>query len=82
MNYAIHVKQIPPHVVVTQRRHTSLAQLGGAMHLTLENIAAVLEPKSATRGRPFAVYYNEPFRPEDVDVEMGVMVDSEAKFAP
>ena len=81
MNYDIHVKQVPPQVVVTERRHTSLVELGRVMHSTLAKVATSVQPTEAARGAPFAVYYNEPFRPEDIDVEMGLPVASNAKVA-
>lgn len=82
MNYAVHVKHVPPQVVVSQRRHTSLAELGGAMHETIAEIVASVDPPDAMRGAPFAVYYNEPFKPEDVEVEMGVPVAPDTKVLP
>lgn len=80
MNYEVHVKQLPPQVVVTERRHATLAELGKAMHSTLAKVAGSVEPASAAAGAPFAVYYNEPFRPEDIDVEMGLPVAADAKI--
>jgi effector-binding domain-containing protein len=78
MNYEIHVKQVPAQVVVTHRCHAPLAGLRDAMHCTLGRIGATVEPRGAARGAPFAVYHNEPFRPEDVDVEMGLPVAADA----
>jgi effector-binding domain-containing protein len=78
MDYDIHVKQVPPQVVVTARCRTSLAELGKIMHATLAKVATSVEPAAAAQVPPFAVYYNEPFRPEDVDVEMGLPVTPEA----
>jgi len=79
MNYEVHVKQLTPQVVVTERRRATLKQLGHAMHSALAKVANAVEPPSATSGAPFAVYYNEPFRPEDIDVEMGLPVNADAK---
>lgn len=79
MNYDVHVKQVPPQVVVTERCHTRLAELGNVMHTTLAKVAGSVEPRDAARGAPFALYYNEPFRPEDIDVEMGVPVAADAE---
>jgi effector-binding domain-containing protein len=81
MNYDIHVKQVPPQVVVTERCHARLAELGKVMHSTLAKVATSVEPEGAARGAPFAVYYNEPFRPEDIDVEMGLPVAADARVA-
>lgn len=79
MNYEIHIKQVPPQVVVTERRHTTLAQLGEVMHETLAHVATAVDPPGAARGAPFAVYYDEPFRPEDIDLEVGLPVTADAK---
>ncbi|MBX3189201.1 MAG: GyrI-like domain-containing protein [Labilithrix sp.] len=81
MNYEIRVKQLPAQVVVTERCHATLAELGDTMHATLAKVALSVEPAGAARGAPFAVYYNEPFRPEDIDVELGVSVTPRAKVA-
>lgn len=78
MSYAIHVKQVAPQTVVTERKHTTLAELGKTMRATLAAIAGSVHPPAAARGVPFAIYYNEPFRPDDVDVEMGVPLASDA----
>lgn len=78
MQYDVHVKQSPPEVVVTQRCHTTLPELGKVMHATLARVATSVDPKDASRGAPFAVYYNEPFRPDDIDVEMGLPVAADA----
>ena len=82
MSYEIHVKHIPPQTVVTKRSHTTLADLGKTMHATLARIADSVEPRGAAHGVPFAIYYNEPFRPEDIDVEMGIPLDEGATSAP
>ncbi len=80
MHYEIHVKQAPPQVVATDRCHTRLSELGNVMHATLGKVASSIEPAAAAQGAPFAVYYNEPFRPDDIDVEMGVPVAPDAKI--
>jgi effector-binding domain-containing protein len=79
MIYDIHVKHVPHQVVVTERCHATLAELGNVMHSTLAKVASSVEPIGAARGAPFAVYHNEPFRPEDIDVEMGLPVPPGAK---
>lgn len=79
MNYDIHVKHVPPQVVVTERCRARLAELGKVMHAILAKVATSVDPLGAAQGVPFAVYYNEPFRPEDVDVEMGLPVRPDAK---
>lgn len=81
MSYAVHVKQVPPQVVVTQRLHTPLARIGDVMHATLAKVARSVQPVTAARGVPFAVYYNEPFRPDDVDVELGLPIASDAEVS-
>lgn len=81
MSYAVHIKQIPPQVVVTQRLHTSLAEIGNTMHATLAKVATSVQPATAAQGVPFAVYYNEPFQAEDIDVEVGLHVASDAKVS-
>jgi effector-binding domain-containing protein len=81
MNYDIHVKQLPPQVVVTERCHTRLPELGKTMHATLAKVATSVEPSEAAQGAPFAVYYNEPFKPDDIDVEMGLPVSPDAHVA-
>jgi effector-binding domain-containing protein len=78
MSYEVHVKQVPPEMVVTERCHTRLAELGTVMHAALARIAMSVEPAEAVQGAPFALYYNEPFRPEDIDVEMGLPVTADA----
>lgn len=79
MDYEIHVKQVAPQVVVTERCHTRLAELGKTMRATLAKVATSVDPAAAAQGAPFAFYYNEPFRPEDIDVEMGLPVTPDAR---
>ena len=81
MHYEIHVKELPPQVVVTERCHTRLPELGKTMHATLAKVATSVDPSDAAQGAPFAVYYNEPFKPEDIDVEMGLPVAPDAKVS-
>ena len=81
MNYDIHVKHAPPQVVITERCRTRLAEFGKVMHATLAKVATAVEPLGAAQGTPVAIYYNEPFRPEDVDVEMGLPVAPDAAVA-
>lgn len=78
MSYDIHVKHVPPQVVASARTHTVLGELGKVMHATLATIAGSVRPPDAAQGAPFAIYYNEPFRPDDIDVEVGVPVASAA----
>jgi len=79
MSYAVHVKQLTPQVVVTQRRHAALADLGTVMHSALAKVALSVAPKEAARGAPFTVYHGEEFRPDDLDVEMGLPVTGDAE---
>lgn len=81
MSYDVHVKQVPAQIVVSERRHTRLGELGKAMHATLAKVAASVDPIDAAQGAPFALYYNEPFKPEDIDVEMGLPVAPDARVA-
>lgn len=74
MNYQVHIKQQPQAHVVTKRTHTTLAKIGDTMSSTLATIAAEVTPPGAARGVPFAIYYNEPFKPDDIDVELGVPI--------
>jgi len=74
MNYQVHIKQLPQAHVVTKRMHTTLAKIGDAMTATLATIAAEVTPHGAARGVPFAIYHNEPFKPDDVDVELGIPI--------
>ena len=74
MNYDIHVKQVAPQVIASERRHTALAEIGNVMHSTLANIATSVHPSDAMQGAPFAIYYNEPFKPDDIDVELGLPI--------
>lgn len=82
MSYEIHVRQAPPEHVATKRMHTTLAHIGDAMHATLAQIGASVSPRGAARGAPFAIYYNEPFRPDDIDVELGMPIAAGAEIAP
>lgn len=72
MSYEIHVKQVPTQHVATNRTHTSLDTIGDAMTLTISKIAAGVTPAGAARGAPFAIYWNEPFKADDIDVELGI----------
>lgn len=78
MNQEIHVKQLAPQTVVTARMHATAEELGRAMQKTLTSIGRAVHPSGAARGVPFAIYHNEPFQPEDVDVEMGVPIATSA----
>jgi effector-binding domain-containing protein len=82
MSYDVHVKRVAPQPVVTARQHVVLAALGRAMHSTLATIALTVRPIDATQAAPFAIFYNEPFRPDDVDVEMGVPIAASATLDP
>lgn len=82
MGYEIHVKQLGPELVLTKRLHTTLPELGKTMNATLSTMTASVDPPSATAGVPFAIYHNEPFRPDDIDVEMGLPLAREAKVTP
>jgi effector-binding domain-containing protein len=79
MNYEVHVKQVAPATIVTERKRTTLAKLGGEMDSTLASIAGAVKPAGSAEGAPFAIYYNEPFRPDDIDVEMGLPVARDAE---
>jgi effector-binding domain-containing protein len=81
MNYEIHVKHVAPLVVATGRTHTALGELGHVMHATLATIAESVSPAGAVKGAPFAIYYNEPFDPDDIDVEMGLPIAADASVA-
>jgi len=74
MNYEIHVKQLPPQVIASERTHTALAELGNTMQSTLATIATSVHPPDAAQGAPFAIYYDEPIKPDDIDVEIGVPI--------
>lgn len=78
MNYEIHVKQVPAQLIASERRHTALAELGSTMQSTLAKIATSVHPPDATQGVPFAIYYDKPFKPEDIDVEIGVPIAQSA----
>jgi len=80
MVHDVHIKQIPPQPVATRRVHTTLENLGEAMHVALGEIAMHVEPKGAARGAPFAVYHNMPFQTGDVDVELGLPLVRGAKI--
>jgi effector-binding domain-containing protein len=81
MDYTIHVKQVPPQVVASERRHTAAAELGTVMQSTLARIALAVEPPDASQGVPFAIYYSAPSDPADLDVEVGVPIASDATLA-
>lgn len=78
MQYDIHVKQAAPQVIASARRHIVASDLGKVMHATLATVAGSVQPPDAAQGAPFAIYYNEPFRPDDVDVEVGVPIAGDA----
>jgi effector-binding domain-containing protein len=78
MSYEIRTKEVPRQPIATMRMHTSLSDIGVAMRTTLTALDTHVSPKQAN-AMPFAIYYNEPFRPGDIDVEMGIRVDSRAK---
>lgn len=78
MIHQIHVKQVAPRAVATRRMHTSLANIGHEMQTTLGEIATHVNPPRSARGVPFAIYHNEPFRPDDIDVELGLPLAEDA----
>ena len=82
MSYDIHVKQVAPQVIASERTHTALSEIGNVMHATLANIATSVRPPDAMQGAPFAIYYNEPFKPDDIDVEMGLPIAPGATIDP
>lgn len=76
MSYAIQVKDLPKQPVVTVRHHTSFDKLGDTQGASMRSILSSVEPKGAwPTSAPFAVYHNAPFRPDDVDVEFGVVLN-------
>lgn len=79
MSYAIHVKQVPTQTIVSARKeHATLGNLGAIMQSTLTTIGRAVHPSGAARGAPLAIYHNEPFHADDIDVEMGVPVSAVA----
>jgi effector-binding domain-containing protein len=77
MSYEVHIKQVPPETIVTERCHTSLPQLADVMQFTFGKLFTSIESPGGPRGAPFAIYHDEQFRPEDIDVELGVPVSSD-----
>ena len=77
MSYEIRTKEVPDHAVATMRMHTSLTEIPQAMRATLNALATHVTPKPSA-ATPFAIFYNEPFKPDDIDVEMGIAIDRDA----
>jgi effector-binding domain-containing protein len=73
--YEIRTAEMPPETILTKRVHTTLARVPAEMNATLQTIGRPVH------GVPFAIYHNEPFRPNDVDVEMGVTISPDLPFA-
>jgi effector-binding domain-containing protein len=82
MSHQIRLKQVAPLSVATRRMHTTLANIGHTMQATLGEIVTSVSPPDGAQGVPFAIYHNEPFRPDDVDVEMGLALAENATLAP
>src|SRR5688572_19814345 len=80
MSYEVHIKQVPAQHVATKRTHTTLAKIADTMFEALAAVAAHVTPKEAAQGAPFAIYHNEPFRPDDVDVELGLPLGAGGKI--
>lgn len=79
MQYAIQEKDVAAEPVVSVRKHTSFAALPSAMAESMHDLAETVAPHGAWTARaPFAIYHNAPFRPDDVDVELGVPVRRES----
>jgi len=78
MTYEVQLKNLPAETIATERVHTTIAELGARMRQSLHHVATELTPAHAMRGAPFAIFYNEPFSPSDIDVELGVPVTRDA----
>jgi effector-binding domain-containing protein len=82
MTYEVHEKDLPTQHVVSARRHTTLAALGETFSEELDHILDRITPLGSwPSGAPFIIYYNQPFKPEDLDVEIGVPVASAVPIA-
>jgi uncharacterized protein (TIGR02284 family) len=69
-SHEVRTIEMPEQTIVTMRTHTTLADLPRAMHEALETIARSV----SELGVPLAIYHNRPFRPDDIDVEIGASV--------
>jgi effector-binding domain-containing protein len=79
MQYAIQEKDVAAEPVVSVRKHTSLDQMGSTMAESMHALESTIAPRGAWTARaPFAVYHNTPFRPDDIDMEVGVPVRRES----
>jgi uncharacterized protein (TIGR02284 family) len=75
-SYEIRTMDTQGQTVVTMRTNTTRADFPRVMRATLETIARDVHEV----GVPFAIYHNT-FRPDDMDVEIGVVVSSNVSFA-
>jgi effector-binding domain-containing protein len=77
MPYEVLEKELPSQRVVSTRQHTNFASLGETFDAELDHILGRIAPLGSwPAGAPFIVFYNQPFKPEDLDVEIGVPVAS------
>lgn len=73
--YGVELKLVPRRHIVSQRTHTSLPKLGETFAGIVDGIRGRIAPLGEwPAGAPFAIYYNQPFKPDDIDVEIGVPV--------
>jgi len=78
MGHEMHIKDVAAQHVVASRAHVKFDELGARLATTVRSIVERLGPKGRwPTGAAFAIYHNQPFRPDDVDVEMGVPVASD-----
>ncbi len=77
MTYEVQVKDLPAQHVVSAHIHTPFAQLGSTFAEEVGRILGHVSPLGGWAvGAPFAIYYNQPFSPGDVDVEIAVPVSA------
>lgn len=74
--YEVRTMDMPPQTIVTTRTNTTRQNLPEVMRATLETISRDVYEV----GVPFAIYHNT-FRPDDIEVEIGVVVPSNVVFA-
>jgi effector-binding domain-containing protein len=80
MQHEIFVKDVPAQHVVASRRHLPFKDIGAKFADTMHDIVKRIAPTGKwPTGAAFAIYYNQPFTPDDVDVEIGVPVASDVE---
>lgn len=78
MNYTVELREVPEKQAVTVRFFTDMQNIASDIHLAYKEISELFQQEDyICTGEVFALYHDEAFSPDKIDVECGVTVDRE-----